>query len=56
MNWKKLESLTRGKNASFQFSFCELGKKLSLRFPSKNPNVESTDDVNNTMSHFEFHC
>ena len=30
MNWKKLRSPTRATlaNANFQFSFCELGKKL----------------------------
>ena len=30
MNWKKLGSSTRATltNANFQFSFCELGKKL----------------------------
>ena len=60
MNWKKLRSPTRATltNANFQFSFCELGKKIevSLRPTFKNHHFEPNDELKNTMSQFEFHC
>ena len=60
MNRKKLRSSTRATliNANFQFSFCELGKKIevSLRPTFENLHFESKDELKNTMSQFEFHC
>ena len=60
MNWKKLGSLTGATltNASFQFSFPALGKKIkvSLRPTFKNLHFQSKDELKNTMSQFEFHC
>ena len=59
MNWKKLKTPTRATltNANFQFSFCELEKKIevSLRLTFKNPN-SSKDELKNTVSQIEFHC
>ena len=64
MNWKKLRSPTLTitnaalANAKFQFSFCELGKKIevSLKPIFKNLHFESKDELKNTMTQFEIHC